>query len=79
MKVLIVDDSRTMLRIIKNTLNRLGYDDVVEAENGQDALDKFQEGEFGMVLTDWNMPVMDGLTLVRNVSTGSHPDDNNRM
>ena len=67
MKILIVDDSSTMLRIIKNTLNRLGYDDIVEAENGQDALGKFQGGGFSMVLTDWNMPVMDGLTLVKKV------------
>jgi two-component system chemotaxis response regulator CheY len=65
MKILVVDDSSTMRRIIKNTLARIGYEDVEEAENGVDALSKL-EG-IGLVLTDWNMPVMDGLTLVNSI------------
>ncbi|WP_025321676.1 chemotaxis response regulator CheY [Deferrisoma camini] len=63
MKILTVDDSSTMRRIIKNTLNRLGYTDVVEAEHGVDALAKM--AGVGLVLTDWNMPEMDGLTFVK--------------
>jgi len=62
-KILTVDDSSTMRRIIKNTLNRLGYTDVVEAEHGVDALAKMAGVE--LVLTDWNMPEMDGLTFVK--------------
>jgi len=62
-KILTVDDSSTMRRIIKNTLNRLGYTDVVEAEHGVDGLAKM--AGVGLVLTDWNMPEMDGLTFVK--------------
>jgi len=65
MKILVVDDSSTMRRIIKNTLARIGYEDIVEAENGVDALAKLEAVE--LVLTDWNMPVMDGLTLVNSI------------
>ncbi len=63
MKILTVDDSSTMRRIIKNTLSRLGYTDVVEAEHGIDALARMAGVE--LVLTDWNMPEMDGLTFVK--------------
>ena len=63
MKILTVDDSSTMRRIIKNTLNRIGYTDVVEADNGVSGLAKMAGVEF--VLTDWNMPEMDGLTFVK--------------
>jgi len=64
-KILTVDDSSTMRRIIKNTLNRLGYHDVVEAEHGVDALAKVTGVD--LVLTDWNMPEMDGLTFVKTL------------
>jgi two-component system chemotaxis response regulator CheY len=64
-KILTVDDSSTMRRIIKNTLNRIGYTDVVEAEHGVDALGKMAGVE--LVLTDWNMPEMDGLTFVKSL------------
>ncbi len=67
MKVLVVDDSSTMRRIIKNTLARLGYKDVVEAENGIEGLAKLKEGGVDLVLTDWNMPEMDGLTFVKTI------------
>ncbi len=69
MKFLVVDDSSTMRRIIKNTLKRIGYEDIVEAENGQDALTKL--GGIDIILTDWNMPEMDGLEFVKNVRTGN--------
>lgn len=70
MKFLVVDDSSTMRRIIKNTLKRIGYEDIVEAENGQDGLTKL--GGIDIILTDWNMPEMDGLEFVKNVR-GSNP------
>lgn len=65
MKVLIVDDSITMRRIVVNILNSAGYEDVEEAGNGSEALSKL--AGVGLVLTDWNMPGMDGLTFVREV------------
>ncbi len=68
MKILVVDDSPTMRRIIINVLNRIGYKDVVEAENGLDALSKLKANpDIGLILTDWNMPEMDGLTFVETV------------
>ncbi len=65
MKFLVVDDSSTMRRIIKNSLKRIGYESIEEAENGVDALNKI-EG-IDIILTDWNMPEMDGLQLVKKV------------
>ncbi|MCD6460655.1 response regulator [bacterium] len=65
MKVIVVDDSSTMRRIIKNTLNRLGFTDIIEAEHGLDALSKLDGIE--LIITDWNMPEMDGLTFVKSV------------
>jgi len=70
MKFLVVDDSSTMRRIIKNTLSRIGYNDIIEAENGKDALEKFESVD--IILTDWNMPEMDGLEFVKNVR-GKNP------
>ena len=66
-KVLVVDDMSTMRRIVKNVLKQIGYSDIVEAENGQDALAKLKAGGFGLVVSDWNMPVMPGIELLRSV------------
>jgi len=66
-RVLFVEDSPTMRRIIHNSLNRIGFDDVVEAEHGLDALEKIREYEFDLILTDWNMPEMDGEQLVEHL------------
>ncbi len=63
MKVLVVDDSSTMRRIIINTLKAAGYTDVDEAGDGQEALGKVDAAD--LVLTDWNMPIMDGMTFVK--------------
>lgn len=71
MRFLVVDDSSTMRRIIKNTLDKIGYGEVVEAENGKDALKTLAGGGFDMVITDWNMPVMDGLEFVKQVRAGN--------
>lgn len=67
LKILAVDDSATMRRILKNTLSRAGYTDVVEAEDGVDAWAKLQAGGFNFIITDWNMPNMSGLELVNAI------------
>ena len=67
MKILLVDDSRTIRNIQKNVLKQLGHTDVLEAEDGVQALDKFKENTPELVLIDWNMPNMDGITLVRKI------------
>jgi two-component system, chemotaxis family, chemotaxis protein CheY len=64
MKFLVIDDSATMRRIVINSLQRIGYTDVVEAEDGEQGLAQFGP-EIGCVLTDWNMPVMNGLDFVK--------------
>jgi two-component system chemotaxis response regulator CheY len=66
-KVLVVDDMSTMRRIVKNVLRQIGFSDIVEAENGQEALTKLKAGGFGLVVSDWNMPVMQGIELLRAV------------
>ncbi len=66
-KFLVVDDFSTMRRIIKNLLNDLGYPDVTEADDGQTALPLLKAGEFDFLITDWNMPGMPGLDLVKAV------------
>ena len=69
LKILAIDDSPTMRRIIINTLKRAGYDDVIEASDGKDALAKMKVEKVNFVITDWNMPEMDGLTLVTTLRT----------
>ena len=68
MKLLVVDDSSTMRRIIKNTLARLNYKDVVEGEHGLEAWEYLDaNADIDMLITDWNMPEMNGLELVKKV------------
>lgn len=67
MKVLLVDDSGTMRTIQKRCLNKLGLEDIVEAEDGRQALELFERISFDLVLSDWNMPNMDGLTLLKEI------------
>lgn len=67
MKVLIVDDFATMRRIIRNILNQLGFNNVEEAENGAEAMEMIQAGGIDLILTDWNMPVMDGFGLLKKL------------
>lgn len=66
-KFLVVDDFSTMRRIVRNLLKELGYTNVDEAEDGAVALQKLQGGGFDFVVTDWNMPNMDGLMLLQAV------------
>lgn len=71
MNVLIVDDYKTMLRIIKNLLKQLGFNNVDEATDGSMALDMFQSKDYGLVISDWNMEPMSGLDLLRHVRGGA--------
>jgi len=67
MKVLVVDDYRTMLRILRNLLRQLDFRNVHEATDGTEALLKLREGGFGLVISDWNMEPMTGIQLLREV------------
>ncbi len=67
MRFLVVDDFSTMRRIVRNLLKELGYTNVDEAEDGVVALQKLQSTPFDFVVTDWNMPNMDGLTLLQTI------------
>jgi two-component system chemotaxis response regulator CheY len=67
LKILVVDDFPTMRRIIRNLLKELGFENVDEAEDGALALGKLRNGGFQFVVSDWNMPNMDGLTMLQNI------------
>lgn len=72
MKILIVDDFSTMRRIIKNLLRDLGFTNTDEADDGQTALPKLESGNFDFLVTDWNMPGMQGIDLLKAVR--AHPE-----
>lgn len=67
MNVLIVDDYKTMLRIVKNLLNQIGFTNVDEAEDGSAALQKVKAKDYGLIISDWNMQPMTGLQLLQEV------------
>lgn len=67
MKILVVDDFPTMRRIIKNLLKDLGFENVDEAEDGVMGLEKLRNGNFDFVVSDWNMPNMDGLAMLQQI------------
>ena len=67
MRILVVDDMTTMRRIVKNILKQLGFANIEEAENGQEALQKLRAEPFGFVVSDWNMPVMTGIDMLRAI------------
>jgi len=67
LKILAVDDSPTMRRIIINTLKRAGFNNVIEASDGKDALAKMKIERPNFIITDWNMPEMDGLTFITTI------------
>jgi len=71
MNVLIVDDYKTMLRIIRNLLKQIEFNNVEEASDGADALAKLRAGNFGLVISDWNMLPMSGLELLQEVRQDS--------
>ena len=72
MKILVVDDFSTMRRIIKNLLKDLGFTSIQEADDGNTALPMLVQGDFDFVVTDWNMPGMQGIDLLRAIRA----DDN---
>jgi two-component system, chemotaxis family, chemotaxis protein CheY len=67
MKVLIVDDFATMRKIVRNILKQIGFEDITEAEDGNAALQVMKTEAVGLVVTDWNMPNMTGLDLLRTI------------
>ena len=69
MPILIVDDYKTMIRIIRNLLKQVGFTNVDEANDGSSALTKLRDRDFGLVISDWNMEPMSGLQLLKEVRT----------
>ncbi|MFG1400489.1 response regulator [Xanthobacter sediminis] len=67
MPVLVVDDYKTMVRIIRNLLKQIGFEDVDEAADGTEALTKLRERKYGLVISDWNMEPMTGYELLKQV------------
>ncbi|MEO1200001.1 MAG: response regulator [Pseudomonadota bacterium] len=67
MPILVVDDYKTMIRIIRNLLKQLGFNDVDEAADGTEALQKMRSRKYGLVISDWNMEPMTGYELLKNV------------
>src|SRR3990172_4990570 len=75
MKILVVDDFSTMRRIIKNILREIGYNNVDEADDGTTALEKLRAGKFDFVVTDWNMPNMPGIELLKAIRSDAELKD----
>ena len=75
MKILVVDDFSTLRRIIKNILKQIGFANVDEAENGQVALSKIADGNYDFVISDWNMPEMNGIELLKSVRANETTKD----
>ena len=75
LRILVVDDFATMRRIVKNVLKQLGYTNVDEVEDGSKALDMLEQGVYQFVVSDWNMPVMDGLEMVKNIRSNPGTKD----
>lgn len=67
MKVLVADDFATMRKIVRNILKQIGFDNIVEAEDGQAAIQVLKAENIGLVVTDWNMPNMTGLELLQKI------------
>lgn len=67
MPVLVVDDYKTMIRIIRNLLKQLGFTDVDDAADGSEALEKMRKKSYGLVISDWNMEPMTGYELLKEV------------
>jgi two-component system chemotaxis response regulator CheY len=67
MQILVVDDYKTMIRIIRNLLKQLGFENVDEASDGSEALKKLREKKYGLIISDWNMEPMTGYELLKEV------------
>ncbi|MDY0163382.1 chemotaxis response regulator CheY [Desulfobotulus sp.] len=66
-RILCVDDFATMRRILKNILKQLGFTNITEADDGTTALEELKKGRFDLIISDWNMPKMSGLELLKTV------------
>ena len=75
MKILVVDDFSTMRRIVKNILRQLNFNNIVEADDGSTALDILQKDKIDMVVSDWNMPKMNGLDFLKQVRAAEQTKD----
>lgn len=75
MPILVVDDYKTMIRIIRNLLSQIGFENIDEAYDGQSALDKLRAGDFGLVIADWNLAPMRALDLLKEVRSGGATKD----
>ena len=75
LRILVVDDFATMRRIVKNVLKQLGYNNVDEVEDGSKALTALEQGVYQFIVSDWNMPVMDGLEMVKNIRSNPETKD----
>ncbi|MFT4080077.1 response regulator [Rhodomicrobium lacus] len=71
LKILVVDDYSTMVRIVRKLLKQIGYDDVDEASNGGMALELIQKNSYGLIISDWNMEPMSGYDLLRYVRSNA--------
>jgi two-component system chemotaxis response regulator CheY len=72
MNILVVDDYQTMIRIIKNLLKQLGFNNIDEATDGKAALEKIGSKAYGLIISDWNMEPMTGLDLLKSVRGGGN-------
>ena len=75
MKVLVVDDFATMRKIVRNILKQIGFTNIVEADDGVNALQVIKEDKIDFVVTDWNMPNMTGLDLLKNIRANEKAKD----
>jgi two-component system chemotaxis response regulator CheY len=75
MNILVVDDYKTMLRIVRNLLKQLGFSNIDEATDGSVALQKLRDKKYGLVISDWNMEPMSGLQLLKEVRADSRLAD----
>ncbi|MDA0999899.1 MAG: response regulator [bacterium] len=66
-KILVVDDFATMRKVVRNMLRQLGYENVNEAENGEEGFRSALAGEYKLIVSDWNMPIMTGLEFLQNI------------
>jgi two-component system chemotaxis response regulator CheY len=71
--VLVVDDYKTMVRIIRNLLKQLGFSDIDDAKDGEEALEKMKMRKYGLVISDWNMEPMTGYELLKSVRSTDSP------
>jgi len=75
MKVLIVDDFATMRRILRNILKQIGFKNMIEADNGKNALKELKKEKVDLIMCDWNMPEMPGIDLLKNIKADDELKD----